>query len=299
MKKTLKKIFKKNQSFEKTEETMKFQHIHHVNKSYLNDFFKNYAPVFVLNTGRSGSAFIQTIFNHFHKVDAYHEASPNLFLLSNYAFSNQENDEVLTKIFEAARFELILNSSVNHKIYLESNQCLVFYINQIAEIFPNAKFVHLTRHPGDFVRSAIMKGWHKNDSVWELGRIKSKQTNLWSNYSHIEKLGWVWYQTHHFIEMFKANNPDSFITLRLEDLTSNSDTFNAFLKFVGVENHLNKQQINDILNHKINKVTVSQNEPNNMHKLSSYPKYLEWSDNDKKALISIVKNLSTQYNYSL
>ncbi|MCP4052089.1 MAG: sulfotransferase [Mesoflavibacter sp.] len=278
---------------------MKFQHIHHVSKSYLNDFFENYKPVFVLNTGRSGSAFIQTIFNHFDRVDSYHEASPNLFLLSNYAFSNQENEEVLTKIFEASRLELILKSSVNQKIYLESNQCLVFYINQIFKIFPKARFVHLTRHPGDFVRSAIMKGWHKNDSVWEMGRIKSEEKDLWNSYSQIEKLGWVWKETHNFIELSKTNNHKNFLTLRLEDLTSNIETFKILLEFVGIDNHLTESEIKNILNVKVNKVNISKNEPENMHKLSSYPRYDEWNKMDKESLMALVGNLCKKYNYSL
>ena len=277
----------------------KFNHIHQVSSEYLNAFYQNYSPVFVLNTGRSGSAFMKIVFEKFETIGAHHEASPNLFMLSNFAYHNQSENETLKKVFEAARIELLLNSSIQNKIYLESNQCLVFYVNQIKQLFPKAKFIHLTRHPGDFVRSAIMKGWHKNDSVWEKGRIQSRDTDKWNSYSHIEKLSWVWKETHGFIEKFKLANNQNFITVKLEELVSDNEEFEKVLNFIGVKNNLSKNKIDELFNSKINKVSISKNEPKNMFKLSSYPKYEAWSLFDKQQLKAIVVELSEKYKYNL
>lgn len=276
-----------------------FNHIHQISEEYLKAFHKTYTPVFILNTGRSGSAFMKIIFDKIDAIDAYHEAAPNLFLLSNFAFQNQSENETLKKIFEAARMELLLNSSIQNKIYLESNQCLVFYVNQIKQVFPNAKFIHLTRHPGDFVRSAIMKGWHKNDSVWEKGRIQSNENNKWNSYSHIEKLAWVWKETHGLIEKFKLANNHNFITVKLEDLVSDNEKFEKVLDFIGVKNNLSKNKIDDLLKSKINKVSITNKEPKNMFKLNSYPKYDAWSLEDKQQLKEIVVELSKKYKYNL
>jgi hypothetical protein len=294
------RYFKKQKTniVERQQET-DFKHIHHVSANYLNHFFKNYKPVFILNTGRSGSAFIKTIFDQFDSIEAHHEAFPNLFLLSNFAYSNQQNIEALEKIFEAARMELILKSAIENKIYIESNQCLVFYVNQIKHLFPQARFIHLTRHPGDFVRSAIMKGWHKNDSVWELGRIKSSNKQKWDSFSQTEKLSWVWHSTHNYIEQFKLIHNDSFLTLRLEDLIADTVNFKELLTFIGVDNHLTNKQIEDVLSHRVNKLTISKDEPNNMFKTSDYPKYNKWNAEEKDKLKNIVQESSDKYNYEL
>ena len=299
MKRIIKKLNESRKHLFSKEKHLPFEYIHQVSSDYLKEFYSSYDPVFILNTGRSGSAFMKKVFDQYDQIDAHHEAFPNLFLLSDFAFSNQKNNLVLKKVFEAARVELMLTASIQNKIYLESNQCLVFYVKQIKDLFPKAKFVHLTRHPGDFVRSAIMKGWHKNDSVWELGRIKNENKELWNQYSQIEKLSWVWLETHKFIEDFKRTNLESFTTIRLEDLVSDNTQFKELLSFIGVNNHLSDIQIKELLDTRVNKLTVSKDEPSNMFKLKQYPKYDSWSLNEKMELREIVKELSLKYNYEL
>lgn len=278
---------------------MNFTHIHHISKEFLKEFYATYTPVFILNTGRSGSALLQDVFNVFPDINAHHEAAPNLFLLSNFAFQNQDKEEVLLKIFEAGRMELLLEARVSNKIYLETNQCLVFYIHQIIKLFPKAKFIHLTRHPGDFVRSAIRKGWHKNNSVWEMGRIKMQNSEMWSQLNHIEKLGWVWEETHNFIENFKIKNPDNCYTIRLEDLVSSFDIFNSMMDFIGKKNTLIQTDFKEIFDKKRNELIINPNEPENMFKIQDYPKYNNWSNVDKESLKRFVNNNARVYNYKL
>ncbi|WP_417237260.1 sulfotransferase [Bizionia paragorgiae] len=273
-----------------------FLHIHHISTSYLSNFYTSYQPVFVLNTGRSGSAFVNNLLQNIHDIKSYHEASPNMFLQSNYAYHNQEKKEVLQKMFEVARIELMLEASLKKKIYVESNQCLVFFIYQIKRLFPKAKFIHLTRHPGDFVTSAIKKGWHKNDSVWEYGRVKMEDEKRWMGLSQIERLGWVWKETHSYIEDFKSLYPKDFLTLKLEDITTEASKINTLLKFIGSENRLDEKKLASILQKKINEVKISE-EPKNMYKLATYPNYLNWSDSEKVQLKNFVSETASLYQY--
>ncbi|SRX55356.1 sulfotransferase [Aequorivita sp. CIP111184] len=275
-----------------------FKHIHHISTSYLSNFYASYQPVFILNTGRSGSAFVNNLLHHFPDVKSYHEAPPNMFLQSNYAYHNQEKNEVLKKMFEVARIELLLDASIKNKIYVESNQCLVFFIYQIKALFPKAKFVHLTRHPGRFVTSAIKKGWHKNDSVWEYGRVKMEDDKRWMGLSQIERLGWVWSETHSYIEDFKSLHANDFLTLKLEDLTTKPAYINILLKFIGSENRLDEKKIVSIMQRKINEVKIV-DEPKNMHKLATYPKYSNWSVPDKDELKKFVSESASLYQYEM
>jgi len=276
-----------------------FSHIHHISKAFLNDFYSHSTPIFILNTGRSGSALLQNIFKRFPKIDAHHEASPNLFLYSNFAFQNQEKQELLKNIIKSARIELMLQSGISQKTYLETNQCLVFFAYQLIELFPNARFIHLTRHPGDFVRSAIKKGWHKNDSVWEMGRIRSSDDEVWDNYSQIEKLSWVWNETHDFIENFIRRHPENCMQLKLENLVTSHKEFNKMLLFMGLDQKIKKRKFKSWFKIKHNEVRVAQNEPENMFKLKDYPKYQKWNIKDKEELKGIVEKRSQSYGYIL
>ncbi len=277
---------------------MEFSHIHHISTGYLKTFFTSYQPVFVLNTGRSGSAFVNNLLQGIGDIQSYHEASPNMFLQSNYAYHNQEKKEVLQKMFEVARIELMLEASLKKKIYVESNQCLVFFIHQIKTLFPKAKFVHLTRHPGDFVTSAIKKGWHKNDSVWEKGRIRMKDEAKWETLSQIEKLGWVWTTTHQFIEAFKKQHRQSFLTLKLEALTADGTIVNQFLEFIGSDHRFDAKAVLSILERKVNQVQISR-EPANMFKRHDVPKFEAWPEQDKAQLRSQTEALANQLGYNL
>lgn len=276
-----------------------FWHIHHIDKNFLSEILNYHSPVFVLNTGRSGSAKLQEIFDLFDESHSYHEANPNLMMLSDYAFHNQDKDEVLTKIFEAARMELILEAAIDNKIYIETNQCLVFYIHQIINLFPNAKFVHLLRHPGDFVASAIRKGWHLNDSIWELGRLKSLNEGYWNKLTHVEKLTWVWNETHNFVEVFKRANQENCYTVRFEDLVTNEQTIDELVSFVGLDYSKQQNAIMELIGKKKNEIQVYNNEPPRMKKNPDFPNYKVWGNELKSELKNFVSNLAEQYEYKI
>lgn len=262
--------------------------------------FDEYSPIFVLSTGRSGSKLIHHAFKQLDDVNSYHEAFPNMQYFSNFAFHNQHKPELLQSMFMSARFELILNSYNQHKIYAESNQCLSFYAFEISKIFANAKFVHLIRHPGSFIRSALMKGWHLNDSIWESGRIKMNDVNQWKQLSHTQKLGWVWKATNEYIHNFcNSINPGRYMVVKLEDITRIPEKFESLLQFTGSKSILSMQQIAGLQQNKINELHIDSNEPDNMFKSKNYPVYDEWSDEKKESVKEYVKDLANIFSYEL
>lgn len=217
--------------------------------------------------------------------------------LSNYAFHHQGQVETLSKIFLAAREELLLQSMLDGKIFVESNHCLTFYAHQIARLLQGSKFVHIVRHPGDFVRSAIMKGWHKNDTIWEIGRVKSADTALWERLSQLEKNAWVWQQTHQFIDRFLASlQEERKLIVRFEDLVENVVVAEEFASFIANKKVVISQ---NLLSTKINKVKKRSNEPLNLHKIDAYPTYEKWSDSDKMELKYIIGTYASKFDYSI
>jgi hypothetical protein len=278
----------------------KFIIFHHINQNTIDTMYRTYSPVFVLSTGRAGSRFIHMAMSQFEDLQSYHEAFPNLQYFSDFAYHNQEAQDVLTAMFQAARMELILDAYNNNRIFLESNQCLVFFANVIAALYPNARFVHIIRHPGDFIRSAVMKGWHSNDSIWESGRVKISDKEEWNKLSQFQKLAWTWRSTNEYIRHFINNqDPGKVLTVRFEDLTSQPETFLKLLSFTGSEKTLPRDEIVQLLRNKINEIEIFPNEPDNMRKVKNYPHYISWSNDLKESIRKETEPLARCYNYEI
>jgi hypothetical protein len=261
--------------------------------------YNNYSPIFILTTGRSGSKFITNLLNCASNVIAYHEPQPTLQYFSNYAFHHQSEVDILTNMIDAARMELVLEVFIKNQIYVESNQCLTFFAPVLAQLFKKSKFVHLVRHPGDFVRSAVRKGWHKNDSIWESGRVKMKDKNQWAQMDQIERLSWMWMTTNQFIEDFKKQvHKSQVFTLKFEDLVEKKKTVKKLLKFIG-GHPIEPEKIEEIQRTKINEPHIHPNEPPTMKKVVHFPFYSQWDDEMKNKLKKYGKKLVLLYSYEL
>ncbi len=161
-----------------------------------------------------------------------------------------------------------------------------------------SKFIHLVRHPGDFVRSAIRKGWHKNDSIWESGRIKLSDTERWSRFSHIEKLSWLWVTTNQYIREFQNSvSADRFMVIRIEDISDSLKQMEVLFDFVGSKS-IPKEILGRFLNHKINELGFHPNEPPNMKKVIDFPEYNSWSSSMKEEVWSLVLELALKHEYN-
>jgi hypothetical protein len=182
---------------------------------------------------------------------------------------------------------------------VESNQCLTFFAPAIASLWKKAKFVHLVRHPGDFVRSAVRKGWHKNDSIWESGRVKMVDQDLWARLDHMEKLGWLWNTTNQFVEdFFRQIENERTALFKIEDLFQDIDTVKALFRFIGTET-ITEEQILEIQCARINEMEIHPDEPPNMKKMWDFPLYNDWNDKMKKRLKIYAEKLGLTYNYDL
>jgi len=262
--------------------------------------FNEYQPVFVLSTGRSGSLFIHNAMSSLEDMQSYHEAFPNLQYFSNFAFQNQDKQEILKAMFQAARMELILDAYNNNRIFMESNQCMVFFSYAIASVFPKAKFIHVIRHPGDFIHSAIGKGWHLNDSIWESGRVKMVDTGRWGQLSQAAKLAWGWQTTNEYISRFlRQQEPSNTLTVKLEELTSQVPVFTRFISFSGTKKHFSHEEILQIQSTKINELVVNPNEPLNMKKNPGFPVYKLWNNELKAEVRPFIESLSHSYGYEI
>ena len=273
--------------------------ISHADRRTIGAMYEDYPAVFILSTGRSASKFLAELLNLAPNIAAFHEPRPALPYFSNFAFHHQADREVLTKMIEACRMEMVLRAFLKNTVYTESNQCLSFFAPVLAELFQQSKFVHIVRHPGDFVRSAVRKGWHKNDSIWEAGRVRMSDETAWGKLNQIEKLSWVWATTHSFMEDFKgAIPPDRSLTLRLEDLFEHKEELDRLMAFAGAEK-VGEKELKALMEKKINELVIHPNEPANMRKQSGFPPYREWTREMKENLRRFCGPLAKTYGYEL
>ncbi len=278
---------------------VQFKMIHHVDRATVDRMYREYSPVFILSTGRAGSRFIAALLDCARNVAAYHEPRPTLQYFSDYAFHHQGDEDILTNMIDAARMESILDIFIKSKIYVESNQCLAFFAPVISRLFEKSKFVHVVRHPGDFVRSAVRKGWHKNDSIWETGRVKPADRVLWGQMDQVQRLSWVWETTNRYIHEFMERLvPGRGLTQRFEDLVGDAGEVGKLLAFTGADD-IGPAKIKEIQAKRVNELRIRPDEPPNMKKRRDFPYYLEWDEGMRGKLREITAVLAGQYGYGL
>ncbi len=262
-----------------------------VSKYFLRETdFKNLpAPIFFLSTGRCGTNWFEKLLSHDKNLCVFHEPTPNLAIQGKRAFElnsgnlSANENELLKEVFLSAREHYLRHSFKADKQYVETNNHLTFLASQIAEIIPHAKFVHLYRHPGEFVTSAMNREFFSENNHEDIKRIKPLTAENWEGYNQIEKCSWLWNETNLFIEEFKLKN-DNVFSFNFNELSK--EKVMGLISFLDL--NISENSIESLL-------TVK----SNVQKTKRFNKYENWEGKDQLALKNICKELSDKYNYKL
>lgn len=248
-------------------------------------------PCFVLSTGRSGTLLLNKLLEL--SPDAYpvHEPVPELIRPSRRAYEEvDKHSEIFLEVLKSAREELILKAARNDKIFIETNNRITFFAPVIPEVFPHAVYIHLVRHPGDFVRSGLRRNWYTENHPHDAGRIVPLRKDLqkkWAGFTQLEKIAWLWNETHHFIEAFKKTvDPSSVLFVKAEDLFSDTTTARRIYEFVHISGY-HEPSVKRVLRRRFNAQRKGRAAP-----------YSEWDEKDKTALKNMAV-LAGKYGYSL
>ena len=250
--------------------------------------FSNMSPVFFVSTGRAGSELLVKLMNKSKIGNIYHEPRPRMFYSSKLVF--EKNVEVQTQkiSYLSARYDLLKKSYLEEKRFVETNNRNTFFMGALAELFPKAKFIQIVRHPGDFVRSGIRRKYYsgnENDDSRITPLINDKYYKDWNSFSDIEKIGWLWNATYDYIEKEKSLiNAENVIMIKSENLFSNPQTYNKICAFLE-QDFLSERKISSIIKKPVNK-----------QRQSAYPKWTEWSEEDKTSLKKMTP-LGVKYGY--
>jgi len=249
---------------------------------------------FVLSTGRSGTATLAELLNLSPEIESYHEPPPTLVKERQSAFHEASiNPEKYSRIFIKARSGIMAQAKYQNKIYAETSARMTFFAPAIKEICPNARFIHLFRHPGAVVRSGMRRKWYGNNNMLDKYRINPSADDPffheWTTASAFEKICWYWNAYNNFGLQFGATIPaERILLLKAEDLfKGKAKTLKRLYQFIGVEcpSH---DLIETVLKRKVNHQVKGQ-----------FPVFAKWEESDYVKLLAIAGKTMASLEYPL
>lgn len=272
--------------------------VHLASQAWVDWMYQESTPCWILSTGRAGSSWLAGLLALSENLDAHHEATPRLQELPNQAFHRQDQGEWLEGVVRAARSELVLSAVIQGRHYIECNHTLTPFAPALSRVFRKSRFVHLSRHPGDFIRSALRMGFHQSDTVWEMGRIRMADENAWNGLEPLQKLAWYWKACNEFIEDFGNKlGPERFLTLSYEQLASKPEALEQLWQFVGAA-EVEEEAIANVRSEKVNTVRLDV-QLDSVQRTSHFPVFACWEPAQREQVVALVEEPATRMGYSL
>lgn len=258
-----------------------------------NNFSIMQKPVFFLSTGRSGTMWFAKLLMQDKNSKIYHFAPPDLAIQAKEIFKFKESlfneDSVefklITEMFLVAREEYFINSYKANKRYIETNNHLVSFAPIIAKLIPQAIFIHIYRHPGEYVRSGLRRGWYQYQDLSRRKLIEPLNIPEWDSFSQIQKISWQWNEINQFIENFKNTiSPTKYFEYNFNEL--NLQNTKKMVDFIGL--NITENNIKKNLKRKVN-----------VQKSGDISLYKNWDNKDKEDLKNICGELAGKYGFRL
>ena len=257
----------------------------------VNQNWRNVRPVFVLSTGRAGTQLLNNLLSLSPRAYPLHQPKPELIRVSKLAYEKiSETPEIFEEVFRTARDELVLEAAKFNKIFIETNNRVTFFAPIISKVFPEAVFIQLVRHPGDFVRSGIRRKWYSGSHEHDLGRIlpqSGEYKDHWSKMSDIEKIGWLWNETNQFIDNFRQTiSSEKLLFVKSENLFEDMAVTEEIYRFI---------QLPDFNIRRAGKILKK---PVNVQKKGTFSHYEDWTEENKEQL-RVVAPFAMQCGYDV
>lgn len=246
-------------------------------------------PCFVLSTGRCGTLWLTELLRLSRYAWVNHSDYPELVRHSRLAYEGyKKSPKVFCEILRATRDEYLLSAYKRGQIYVETNNRITFFAYAIKQVYPQAKFIHLVRHPGEFVRSGLRRRWYHNHPH-DVGRIvDTSRPGIWQSMSDIEKIAWLWNETNQYIQGFLVELSDQdYLQIKAEDMFNDSAVSVKMCKFIG---------INDITPKIVSKMRARHINSQRGRGMESYQ---TWDENEKDQVRRHSSILAARYGYGL
>jgi len=249
--------------------------------------------IFVLSTGRVGTKTLAALAGLSNHIVALHEPTPKLYGLSYLYYRHHlgnDNDEIFAEAFLTARRERFNYALLFGRGYVETSPQVTFLGPPIRMAVPQAKFIHVVRHPSTFVRSGMRRGWYSSHPM-DNTRLKplshSKDYKYWKQWENVEKISWLWKETNTWINRFMQSLPiNQRLLLHSEKILLNDrDEIKKLFDFLHSPVP-DEKKIKKILSKRINAQTTGY-----------FKEITEWSDELHAKINSIAGESAQQFGY--
>lgn len=249
-------------------------------------------PVFFLSTGRAGTKWFSDLLAADTSLKVLHNPYPNLAYQNKLAFkllqdksAGKREKEMLKEFYLLARENHIRYSVKTSRRLVETNNAISFFAPVIRELFPEAKFVHLIRHPIDFIRSGYKRNYYTG-APEDQKRLEPLDGKVyWEEMNRIGKIAWLWKETNKFIEEFKPRvESGKFFTLSFSNF--NEENIRKMISFLDV----------NIDHHRIVKRI---DKPTNIQRTGTAPDFEQWEESDQMHVKNLCGDLAKRYGFEL
>ena len=238
-----------------------FRNVQRVTRRTINRCWRDRALIdlpryFCQNSGGCGSTYIVQLLTDNGIERCFHELEPDLNQMGVDHFENPISQSRLVRLLRYTR----------HDVFFEANNRLFSFSKELKVAFPNAKFIHLHRHPADAVRSAMSKPdletYLKNNLRFQ-GKLAGHNTDRpFARFCH------YWNNTNNRIAEDLFGQPT--LSLRFTDLVSGQ--ISHLEEFIGRSLPQRKRDV-------VNQGPV--------HSTGRFPDYADWESSDQRTLHDI------------
>lgn len=138
----------------------------------------------VTGTGRSGTGTYARLFR------GHHEFRVN-YVLSKYLMKADQSGVLSTP---AERIALVMDllQGVDRENFVDSSNLYIHFIDAVAAVHRDAKFILGVRNGKDFVRSAFSRKWHERNSFGMMPLPEDPFFGKWAEMPPLQKDAWIW-----------------------------------------------------------------------------------------------------------
>ena len=146
-------------------------------------------------------------------VSSFHEPAPKLYGLGKVLYEagpSEAVQQVAMASFTVLRGDLLKDALCNRSAYIETSPQVTFLAPAIKTLYPQARFIHLVRKPGEVVRSAMRRQWYQGNRADQTRIVPRKGSAFaisWEQWSPLQKNYWLWAETNRWIAFFMEDLP--------------------------------------------------------------------------------------------
>src|SRR5690606_8250351 len=205
-------------------------------------------PVFILGCPRSGTTFLGEVLEHLPSASYFFEP-PLLKYYTRLIYQHQISLAHARRVYRACFRTLLLGAPGNGRRVIEKNPNHTWIAGTLRAIFPDARFIILTRDGRDTALSLMNKPWHLQESQGSGRRepggylegphphfyIEPERAAEFAATSNLHRCIWIWRRHTEQIEKLRESLPDDCqFHLRYETLIRQpEETVSRMLDFLG------------------------------------------------------------------